>query len=208
MSFGNRKKPGLVGSDGYGSQNQQGRNRQDQERNSNGNGRGFQKNGKPHHHNKNRRFFKNRQNQNDRTGTALKSTFNGKKVADPSDLAITDNSRVMDPFKLFCAYHLGIGANNTYKPANINQVAQQFGVEPGVIRQATKEFGFDSESMLNKEFDLALAQLDIQVAPEGICKVELAKGIYEEFCNAPILKRDWGKIIEEDRKENARVFGN
>lgn len=114
----------------------------------------------------------------------------------------------IDPFELFCAYHLGIGPNDTYRPSNINQVAQRFGVDPAAIRQATRDYGFDSEAMLNKEFDLALAQLDIQVAPEGISKVELAKGIYEEFRNSPILKRDWNKILAEDKKENERVFGS
>jgi len=118
----------------------------------------------------------------------------------------SSNSK-LDAFSLFCAYHLGIGPDNTYRPTNLNQVAQRFGVEPGVIRQAAKDFGFDPGTMLDKEFDLALAQLDIQVAPEGISKIELAKGIYDEFLNAPDLKRDWGKIIEEDKKENAKVFG-
>jgi hypothetical protein len=118
----------------------------------------------------------------------------------------TSNSK-LDAFNLFCAYHLGIGPDNTYRSNNLNQVAQRFGVEPGVIRQAAKDFGFDPGTMLDKEFDLALAQLDIQVAPEGISKIELAKGIYDEFLNAPDLKRDWGKIIEEDKKENAKVFG-
>lgn len=113
----------------------------------------------------------------------------------------------IDPFELFCAYHLGIEPKNVYKPANINQVGQRFNVDPATIRQATKKYGFDPASMLDKDFDLALAQLDIQVAPEGVSKVELAKGIYEEFLNAPVIKRDWEKILKEDEKENRRVFG-
>lgn len=113
----------------------------------------------------------------------------------------------INPFELFCAYHLGIEPNNTYRPANINQVANRFRVDPAAIRQATKEYGFDSAAMLDRDFDLALAQLDIQVAPEGVSKVELAKGIYEEFEKAPIQKRDWKKIFEEDQKENRKVFG-
>ncbi|MFQ5673012.1 MAG: hypothetical protein ACE5G9_07950 [Nitrospinales bacterium] len=113
----------------------------------------------------------------------------------------------IDPFELFCAYHLGIEPKNVYKPANINQVGQRFKVDPATIRQATKKYGFDPASMLDKDFDLALAQLDIQVAPEGVSKIELAKGIYEEFLNAPVIKRDWNKILKEDEKENRRVFG-
>ena len=57
----------------------------------------------------------------------------------------------------------------------------------------------DSAALLDKDFDMALAQLDIQVAPEGIDKIELAKSIYEDFLEAPSVKRDWKKIIEEDK---------
>ncbi|MEC7640669.1 MAG: hypothetical protein VYC17_00795 [Nitrospinota bacterium] len=130
-------------------------------------------------------------------------------AAHPKDEHQGKNSLLaeIDPFELFCAYHLGIEPNNGYKPANINQVSQRFGVDPATIRQATQKYGFDPESMLNKDFDLALAQLDIQVAPEGVSKIELAKGLYEEFLNASVLKRDWNKILQEDAKENRKVFG-
>jgi len=113
----------------------------------------------------------------------------------------------LDAFSLFCAYHLGIGPNKEYKPSNINEIARRFGQDQGVVKQALKECNMDSASLLNKDFDMALAQLDIQVAPEGIDKMELAKSIYEEFLKAPNIKRDWKKIIEEDRKENKKVFG-
>ena len=113
----------------------------------------------------------------------------------------------LDAFSLFCAYHLGIGPNKEYKPSNINEVARRFGQDQGVVKQALKECNMDSASLLNKDFDMALAQLDIQVAPEGIDKMELAKSIYEEFLKAPNIKRDWKKIIEEGRKENRKVFG-
>lgn len=113
----------------------------------------------------------------------------------------------IDPFQLFCAYHLGIGVNNEYKPSNINEVAKRFGVDPATTRQVLKEYGMDSGSLLDLDFDMALAQLDIQVAPEGIDRTELAKSIYDEFLNAPVKTRDWKKILEEDRKENAKVFG-
>ena len=112
----------------------------------------------------------------------------------------------MDAFSLFCAYHLGIGPNKEYKPTNINEIARRFGQDQGVVKQALKDCNMDSASLLDKDFDMALAQLDIQVAPEGIDKMELAKAIYEDFLKAPSVKRDWKKIIEEDRKENRKVF--
>jgi hypothetical protein len=113
----------------------------------------------------------------------------------------------LDPFNLFCAYHLGIGPKKEYKPSNLNEVARRFGQEPAIVRQALKECDMDSASLLDRDFDMALAQLDIQVAPEGIDRMELAKSIYEDFLAAPHVKRDWKKILDEDRKENRKVFG-
>ena len=113
----------------------------------------------------------------------------------------------LEPFELFCAYHLGIGPKKEYKPSNLNEVARRFGQDPATVRQALKECEMDSAALLDRDFDMALAQLDIQVAPEGIDRIELAKSIYEDFLAAPHMKRDWKKILEEDRKENRKVFG-
>ncbi|MCZ6512316.1 MAG: hypothetical protein O6857_00130 [Nitrospinae bacterium] len=112
----------------------------------------------------------------------------------------------IDPFELFCAYHLGITQDKGYRTANINEVANRFRTEQGMVKQALKEYDMDPESLLNRDFDMALAQLDIQVAPEGVDRLELAHGIYDDFQNAPRIKRDWNKILEEDRKENQKIF--
>lgn len=114
----------------------------------------------------------------------------------------------IDPFELFCSYHLGITQDKGYRTANINEVAKRFRSEPGMIKQALKEYDMDPESLLDREFDMALAQLDIQVAPEGVDRLELARGIYQDFQDAPRIKRDWNKILEEDRKENQKIFRN
>ncbi len=114
----------------------------------------------------------------------------------------------IDPFELFCAYHLGITQDKGYRTSNINEVANRFRFEPGMIKQALKEYDMDSESLLDRDFDMALAQLDIQVAPEGVDRLELARGIYQDFQDAPRIKRDWNKILEEDRKENQKIFRN
>ena len=116
------------------------------------------------------------------------------------------NTFGIDPFELFCAYHLGISSQNQYRPLNINQVANRFKIDIGTTRQILKEYGMDSASLLDRDFDMALAQLDIQVAPEGINRTELGRNIFEDFLEAPIKKRDWKKILEDDRKENAKTF--
>jgi hypothetical protein len=113
----------------------------------------------------------------------------------------------IDPFDLFCAYHLGIAADKTYRPSNIHDVARRFGVDAGVIRQTLQDYGMDPEAMLDNDFDLTMAQMDIQVAPPGIDRIELAKGIYETFRKSPRKKRDWQKILSDDARENAKIFG-
>ncbi|MGP0565221.1 hypothetical protein ACTRW9_08955 [Nitrospina sp. 32_T5] len=112
----------------------------------------------------------------------------------------------IEPFELFCAYHLGITREKGYKPSNINEVARRFNTEPASVKQALQEYDMDPGSLLDRDFDMALAQLDIQVAPEGVDRKELAKNIYEDFQNAPRAKRDWKKLLEEDRKENQKIF--
>ncbi|NIQ02331.1 MAG: hypothetical protein GWM98_19665, partial [Nitrospinaceae bacterium] len=87
----------------------------------------------------------------------------------------------LEPFELFCAYHLWIGPNKDYRPSNLNEVAHRFKTNPATIRQALKEYGMDPATILDYDFDMSLAQLDIQVAPEGIDRLELAKTIYEDF---------------------------
>jgi hypothetical protein len=113
----------------------------------------------------------------------------------------------IDPFDLFCAYHLGIAPDKSYRPANIHDVARRFSVDSGMIRQTLQDYGMDPETMLDTEFDLTMAQMDIQVAPPGIDRIELARGIYETFRKSPRKKRDWQKILSDDARENARIFG-
>lgn len=200
------------------------RNQDGANKNSNG------KNGTGRPSNKSRGKF-SRQNENNRNGTQQgrpdqtrhsnkpqNRTHNNPKNApanstQPSTsgssnkLESKTNTFGLDPFELFCAYHLGIAPDNQYRPSNINEVARRFNQNAGTIRQILKEYGMDSASLLDKDFDIALAQLDIQVAPEGINRTELGRSIFEDFLEAPIVKRDWKKILEEDRKENAKVFG-
>jgi hypothetical protein len=120
---------------------------------------------------------------------------------------LTDQIKSIDPFELFCAYHLGITKDKQYRPLNLHDVARRFNVDGSVIKQALQAYGMDADTLLNTEFDLTMAQLDIQVAPEGVDRVELAKGIYEEFRLAPRKQRDWKHVLEEDARENAKIFG-
>ena len=177
----------------------------------NGSGPGPRGRNKPSS-NKNRSDRPNQNQHRKKAQSRPKNESAARKTAPvQKDAASTASSKQVgniDPFELFCAYHLGITKDKGYRTANINEVANRFRSEPGMIKQALKEYDMDAESLLNRDFDMGLAQLDIQVAPEGVDRLELAQGIYQDFKDAPRIKRDWNKILEEDRKENQKIFRN
>ena len=160
----------------------------------------------------NRGYHKNKSNsvRKSQPFTEVQTTSNastqGSEIAYSGALKSKTNTFGIDPFELFCAYHLGISPTNQYRPSNINEVSNRFKLETGVTRQILKEYGMDSAALLDRDFDMAMAQLDIQVAPDGVNRTELARNIFEDFLEAPIKKRDWKKIIEEDKKMNAKTF--
>jgi hypothetical protein len=113
----------------------------------------------------------------------------------------------IDPFALFCAYHLGITEEDGYRFQNVHQVAARFRTNAGVIKQLLAEFDMDPETIVHSAFDMAAAQVDIMLAPEGISRTELARTLFAEFRAAPRRTRNWAKELEQDARENERVFG-
>jgi len=110
-------------------------------------------------------------------------------------------------FDLFCAYHLGITEDGGYRFQNVHQVARRFRTNAGVIRQLLADFRMDPDVIVHSDFDMADAQVDIMMAPEGMSRIELAREIYERFRNAPKKRRDWKTELERDARENDRIFG-
>jgi hypothetical protein len=113
----------------------------------------------------------------------------------------------IEPFTLFCAYHLGITADDRYEFQNVHQVAKRFGTSAGVIKQLLADFGMDTDSIVNSTFDLASAQIDVMNVPEGVSRTEVARAHFEAFMTAPRGKRDWQRELEADARENEKVFG-
>jgi hypothetical protein len=114
----------------------------------------------------------------------------------------------IDAFDLFCAYHLGITADGSYRIQNIHEVARRFGTNAAALRQTLAAYGMDAEDLVHSGFDLASAQIDIMVAPEGISRRELARPLYDEFKNAPRKVRDWAKEMEEADRQIERTIGS
>lgn len=113
----------------------------------------------------------------------------------------------IEAFDLFCAYHLGITEDGGYAFQNLHHVARRFNTNASVIKQLLTDLGMDSDAIVHSGFDMASAQVDIMLAPEGISRTEIAKGLFEEFKDAPRRKRDWQKELEADARENERIFG-
>ena len=96
--------------------------------------------------------------------------------------------------KLTCK---GITAEGDYRFQNIHQVAKRFGVNAAVIKQLLADFQLDPDTVIHSGFDMAGAQDDVMLAPEGINRIELARDLYAEFLAAPRRARNWAKELEE-----------
>jgi hypothetical protein len=129
----------------------------------------------------------------------------GRERAEPRSL-LGERSGI-DGFRLFCAYHLGITEDGGYRFQNVHQVARRFGTNAGVIRQCLSDLRMGPDVLVQSDFDMADAQVDVMMAPEGVSRIELAREIYERFRNAPLRKRDWASELERDARENEKVFG-
>ena len=137
-------------------------------------------------------------------GNRFAGNPSSNRPAQPSGLA---ERHSVEPFALFCAYHLGITEDDGYRFQNIHQVAKRFATNAGVIKQLLAEFDMDPETIVHSGFDMASAQVDIMLAPEGISRTELARPLFAEFRSAPRRSRNWSKELEEDARENERLFG-
>ena len=110
-------------------------------------------------------------------------------------------------FDLFCAYHLGITEDGGYRFQNVHDVAKRFGTSSAVIKQLLGELGMDADAIVHSSFDMASAQVDVMVAPEGISRRELARELFEQFQRAPKKARNWQKELAEDAAENEKTYG-
>ncbi len=113
----------------------------------------------------------------------------------------------IDPFELFCAYHLGITADGGYRIQNIHEVARRFGTNSATLRQTLSALGMEAGDIVHSGFDLASAQIDIMVAPPGISRRELARPLFEEFQSSPRRIRDWAKEMEAADRAIQQTIG-
>ena len=109
-------------------------------------------------------------------------------------------------FDLFCAYHLGIQADGTYRFGNVHDVAKRFQVGAAVVRQCLEEFALRPDDLWNLKWDLSEAQVAIAVAEESTDLSRVAFEHWRALLNAPKRKRDWAKELAKDRAVNEELF--
>lgn len=102
----------------------------------------------------------------------VESEGNGRPVPELGELS---------PFSVFCALHLGITETDGYALQDPETVGRRFGLSSEELTHYLEREGLRAEDLRGAKFDLAGALLDIQVAPEGISRTELARTLFEEL---------------------------
>lgn len=86
----------------------------------------------------------------------------------------------LGPFSIFCALYLGITEQNGYARQSSAQVARRFALSDAELSEYLETHGLTREQVNGAGCDLESAHLDIEVAPEGISRMELARTLFEE----------------------------
>lgn len=113
----------------------------------------------------------------------------------------------IDPFALFCAYHLGLDAQCRPRFAHVHDVARRFGVSVDEVNAALELHHMSARHLLELDFDLVGAQLDIKASPPGVDLLTLAQMHWEKFLVAEPRPRDWTAEAEQAARENEEIFG-
>lgn len=86
----------------------------------------------------------------------------------------------LGPFSVFCALHLGITERDGFAEPNAARVARRFELTEDELESYLRQHELTADDLRASNFDLDAARLDIQVAPEGISRVELARTMFAE----------------------------
>jgi hypothetical protein len=97
----------------------------------------------------------------------------------------------LDPFLLFCAYHLGLMPSGQRRSVNAHECARVFGVDKDTLDAALVAHRLDAGSLVHITFDVAAARFDIEASPPGVDLFGLAHMHHELLERARDTPRDW-----------------
>ncbi len=87
----------------------------------------------------------------------------------------------VSPFSVFCSLYLWITERDGFRQQNVRQLAERFEMSDDDFAAYLETEGLSADAVSSRDFDLSSARLDIEVAPEGVSRIELARTLYEEF---------------------------
>jgi len=85
------------------------------------------------------------------------------------------------PFSVFCALHLWITETDGFREQSAESVAHRFELSAEELDAYLEQHDLTCEALRRAEFDVDGARLDMQVAPEGISRIELARTLFSEL---------------------------
>ena len=92
--------------------------------------------------------------------------------------------RRLGPFSVFWALYLGITRDDGWARQDPAAASRAFGRDLEDLDRFLADHQLTEEDLSDRKFDFAGARYDINVAPAGIIRVELARSIYEELLQA------------------------
>jgi hypothetical protein len=95
------------------------------------------------------------------------------------------SDRGLSPFALFAACILGVTESDGFRVPNPQEVGRRFGLSQSALSDALRALALDVESLEKSGFDLAGARMDVQVAPPGVSRTEVAKDLYKDLLQLP-----------------------
>jgi hypothetical protein len=107
----------------------------------------------------------------------------------------------IDPFVLFCAYHLGLLPDGTVRFCNGPMVARVLRIDVDSLDAQLAQTQLSAEDALARDYDMTGARMDIEQSPPGVDLVGIARMHYDAFRAAPL--RDWRSALSADDDKKA-----
>ena len=122
----------------------------------------------------------NNRNQNNKKTVQLDPGDCRQWAGKPGRSAQKGNE-TLTPFNLFCAYHLGITADEGYSFQSLSEVARRFNSDANTVKKRLADYGLETKDLEKLGFEAKYAQMDIQVAPEGVSRRALAQTMWADI---------------------------
>ncbi len=122
----------------------------------------------------------NNRNQNNKKTVQL-DPGDCRQWAGKSGRSAQKGNETLTPFNLFCAYHLGITADEGYSFQSLSEVARRFNTDVNTVKKRLADYGLETKDLEKLGFEAKYAQMDIQVAPEGVSRRALAQTMWADI---------------------------